>query len=114
MIAYSREDYPEYHDWIASLCKPHEFNSCQMEEYDSATGLIAAVGAGRGVAMVASSMQCLAGPRLKLLSFSPALPPLVVGALFSPPPGVLAAQFILAVKQAAKETSLLLLGRRAA
>jgi len=114
LIAYSREDYPEYYDWISSFFKPHEFNPCQMEEYDSATGLIAAVEAGRGVAMVASSMQCLAGPRLKLLPFSPALPPLVVGALYSPPPGPLAAQFILAVKQAAKETSLPLLGRRAA
>ena len=114
MIAYSREDYPEYYDWISRLFKPHEFNPCQMEEYDSATGLIAAVEAGRGVAMVASSMQCLAGPRLKLLPFSPALPPLVVGALFSPPAGLLAAQFILAVKQAAKETSLPLLGRRVA
>jgi len=114
LIAYSREDYPEYHDWILSLFKPHEFNPCQMEEYDSATGLIAAVEAGRGVAFVSSSMQCLAGPRLKMLPFKPAFPPLVVGALYLNPPGALAGQFILAVKQAAKEASPPLLGRRAA
>ena len=114
LIAYSREDYPEYHDWLAGLFAPHEFNPCNMEEYDSATGLIAAVEAGRGVAMVASSMQCLAGPRLKLLAFTPSLPPLVLGALYLKPLGLLAEQFILEVRQAAKDVPIPGLGRRAA
>jgi DNA-binding transcriptional LysR family regulator len=114
LIAYSREDYPEYFEWISSLFKPHTLNLCQVEEYDSATGLIAAVEAGRGVALVASSMQCLAGPRLKLLPFAPALPSVTVGALLMEPANALAEQFVLAVKQAARETSLPRLRRRAA
>jgi DNA-binding transcriptional LysR family regulator len=114
LMAYSREDYPEYFDWLSGLFKPHPFNPSQVEEYDSATGLIAAVEAGRGIAVVASSMQCLAGPRLKLLPFAPPLSPLVVGALFLKPSTPLTERFILAVKEAAKDASPPVLGRRPA
>lgn len=102
-MVYSREDYPEYFDWLSGLFKPHPFDPCRVEEYDSATGLITAVEAGRGVAIVASSLRCLAGPRLKLLPLRPQLPPLVVGAAFLQPPALLTERFILAAKQAAKE-----------
>jgi DNA-binding transcriptional LysR family regulator len=118
LLGYSRDDYPEYYNWIAGLLAPATIDPCRFEAYDSATGLIAAVEAGRGVAFVSSSVQCLAGPRLKLLAFRPALPPLVVGALYasptSTPTPALVQQFVLAVKAAAKETTVPALGRRAA
>ena len=114
LIAYSRAEYPEYHEELDTLAKLVGTKPRIAEEHDSVTSVIAAVEAGRGVAFVSSSMQCLAGPRLKMLPFKPAFPPLVVGALYLNPPGALAGQFILAVKQAAKEASPPLLGRRAA
>ena len=49
------------------------------EECDSATSLIAAVEAARGVAIVPSVLRCLAGGRLKLRPLQPAPAPLVVG-----------------------------------
>ena len=99
LMGYSREDYPEYFDWITKIFKSNPIDPSRMEEYDSATGLIAAVEAGRGVALVSTSMKCLAGPRVKLLPLTPALPPLVVGALTNKSIQTLAAQFIAAVKK---------------
>ena len=55
-MGYSREDYPEYADWITAIFQPKPSSPCAMEEYDSATGLIAAVEAGRGVALVSASV----------------------------------------------------------
>lgn len=101
LIGYSREEYPEYADWLAFLFQPAPFDPRSVEEYDSATGLIAAVEAGRGVALVSTSMKCLTGPRVKLLPISPALPPLVVGAISTQAPSELVRRFILAVKKVA-------------
>jgi LysR family transcriptional regulator, benzoate and cis,cis-muconate-responsive activator of ben and cat genes len=101
LMGYSREEYPEYADWLALLFRPVPFDPGSMEEYDSATGLIAAVEAGRGVALVSTSMKCLTGPRVKLLPISPALPALVVGALSVKAPSDLVQRFILSVKKAA-------------
>jgi DNA-binding transcriptional LysR family regulator len=101
LMGYSRDDYPEYAHWLEDLFRPAPFDPCAMEEYDSATGLIAAVEAGRGVALVSTSMKCLAGPRVKFLPLAPALPPLVVGALaiVSAPP--LTKQFIATARKIA-------------
>lgn len=98
-IVYTREDYPEYHDWLISLFKPCHFEPRFAEEYDSVTGLIAAVEAGRGVALVTASLQHLASPRLKLLPLSPKLPPLHFGAVWKPVTASLADSFVAAVKQ---------------
>jgi DNA-binding transcriptional LysR family regulator len=78
LIGYERSNYPEYHDRIDALfqskAKP------RMEEHGSVMGLIAEVEAGRGIALVPSSLECLAGPRLRLIPLSPAGPPIIVGA----------------------------------
>ncbi|MES2310486.1 MAG: hypothetical protein V4507_16660, partial [Verrucomicrobiota bacterium] len=57
------------------------FSAHSMEEYDSVTGLIGAVEAGRGIAVVTKSIRHLVGNRLKLLPLTPSLSPLSVGAL---------------------------------
>ena len=72
LIAYSRADYPEYHTAIAKMFAPTGRTPSIAEEHDSVTSLIAAVEAGRGIALVPSCMACMAGPRLKIL---PLIPP---------------------------------------
>lgn len=80
LIAFSRKDYPEYHESLASLFAATKVKARIVEEHDSVTSLIAAVEAGNGVAVVAESLACIAGPRLKLMPLSPAPEPLIIGA----------------------------------
>ena len=79
LIAYSKADYPEYHERLVSLFEPFGKVPQVAEEHDSSTSLIAAVEAGRGVALVPESLGCLAGPRLKLRGITPNPEPLIVG-----------------------------------
>jgi DNA-binding transcriptional LysR family regulator len=101
-MVYSRQDYPEYYENLAGLFKGKPFSPCQVEEHDGATGLIAAVEAGRGVALVSTSMRCMAGPRLHLLPLKPALEPITVGALVPMPMTPMAEKFLVALRQAVK------------
>ena len=79
LIAFTLADYPEHHAWLANLFAPLSRPPQIVEEHDSVTSLIASVEAGRGVALVSKSFNCLAGPRLKILPLHPPPPPLVVG-----------------------------------
>ncbi len=81
LIAYSRAGYPEYHAGLEEIFAPVERRPVIAEELDSVTSLIAAVEAGRGIALVPSCMACMAGPRLKIVPFVPATSPIVVGAV---------------------------------
>src|SRR6266850_682829 len=83
LITYNRKDYPDAYENLENMfavikSKPHI-----AEEHDSVSSLIAAVEAGNGVAIAPESLSCTAGPRLKLIPFSPALEPLVIGAAWS-------------------------------
>jgi DNA-binding transcriptional LysR family regulator len=100
-MIYSRDEYPEYFEWMEGFFQAHRFKPVAVEEYDSATGLIAAVEAGRGVAIVPASLRSLAGPGVKLLPLTPKVVPLKVGALAVRPVSPLAARFIAALKDAA-------------
>lgn len=79
LIAFTLADYPEAHAWMADLFAPLNRAPQIVEEHDSATSLIAAVEAGRGVALVSQRLDCLAGPRLKIRPLKPAPSPLVIG-----------------------------------
>jgi DNA-binding transcriptional LysR family regulator len=79
LIAFTLADYPEHHMWLADLFAPFKHLPQIAEEHDSATSLIAAVEAGRGVALVQEAFKCFAGQRVKLRALEPAPPPLVVG-----------------------------------
>lgn len=81
LIAYSREDYPDYHASLPRIFAAPLRPPPIAEEHDSVTSLIAAVEAGRGVALAPSALACLAGERLKLIPLSPAPAPLIVGAV---------------------------------
>ncbi|MBI5767702.1 MAG: LysR family transcriptional regulator [Verrucomicrobia bacterium] len=101
LIAFTLADFPEHHAWIAELFAPLARPPQIVEEHDGATSLIAAVEAGRGIAIVAESLDCLAGPRLKIRRLTPAPPPLVVGiACRKQADSVLTAGFIAAARRA--------------
>jgi DNA-binding transcriptional LysR family regulator len=83
LVTYSRKDYPDAYENLAALFAAIKSKPRIAEEHDSVSSLIAAVEAGNGVAIAVQSLACTAGPRLKLIPFSPAPPPLVVGAAWS-------------------------------
>jgi DNA-binding transcriptional LysR family regulator len=82
LVAYSRSDYPEYHEFLAELFQPFGGTPPIAEELDGASSLIASVEARRGLALVPSCLACLAGPRLKLRKLQPSPPPIIVGVAY--------------------------------
>jgi DNA-binding transcriptional LysR family regulator len=102
-MVYSQDDYPEYLERISTLFKSTALDSHNLEEYDSATGLMAAVEAGRGIALVSASMKCLTGPQVKLLPLKPAPQPIVVGVLAAITASALTRRFIATVKEVASD-----------
>jgi DNA-binding transcriptional LysR family regulator len=100
IIGYSQSEYPEYHAWLREIFRPFGFAPVAAEEHDSVTSLIAAVEAGRGLAVAPAPLRCLSGPRLKLLPFRPALAPIDMGVIYNSPAPETAAQFIAAVRAA--------------
>ncbi len=102
LIAFSRQEYPDYHEALSTLFAKSKTKPRIAEEHDSVSSLIAALEAGSGVAIVTESMACVAGPRLKLIPLSPAPEPFVIGAAW--PKGVLAPTaelFLKCVREAA-------------
>jgi len=79
LVVYRRADYPEYHRWLGRLFSKLKCVPQIAEEHEGSTGLIAAVEAGRGVALVQEGFECLAGPRLKVLPLLPPPPAFVLG-----------------------------------
>lgn len=81
LIGLNRKDYPEYHVETKKLFADVGLKSNIAEEHEGGTGIIAAVEAGRGIALVPSSLACIVGTRVKLIPLKPALPPIRVGAV---------------------------------
>jgi len=81
-LAYGKSEYPEYHAALDSCSVATGIKPTIAEEHDSFTSLLAAIEIGRGVAMLSSSMELLAGRRVKLIPIHPAPPPLVVGVAY--------------------------------
>jgi LysR family transcriptional regulator, benzoate and cis,cis-muconate-responsive activator of ben and cat genes len=77
----SQEEYPEYHERLEMIFSDEKITITSSEEYDSMSGLITAVEAGRGVALVASSARHFLSRRLKLIPLANPLPPLKIGIL---------------------------------
>jgi len=79
IVAYSRKEYPDYHEFLArsmgSAVKKLRFS----EECDSGMSLIAAVESGKGVAITSSILADTAGRHLRFIPPTPAPPPAVVG-----------------------------------
>ena len=81
LIGLNRKDYPEAHVETKRLFAAVSLKPNFAEEHEGGTGIIAAVEAGRGIALVPSSLACIVGTRVKLIPLKPALPPILVGAV---------------------------------
>lgn len=82
LLVYTRADYPDYHDMLAAMFAGELPEIA--EEHDSATSLLAALESARGVAVVPSVLERLAGPRLKFRELAVSPPALVVGLAHRP------------------------------
>ena len=80
LLAYSRKDFPEYHEILAAVFAASKSRPHVVEEHESGTSMIAAVEAGSGLALVPQSLACSIGSRLKLIPLSPPPAPLIIGA----------------------------------
>jgi DNA-binding transcriptional LysR family regulator len=78
IVAYSRKEYPEAHEFLSGVFKMVKARWRIAEEHDSVSSLITGVESGGGVAVVPQSLNCTAGPRLKLIPIAPAPAPLIV------------------------------------
>jgi DNA-binding transcriptional LysR family regulator len=83
LVAYSRQEYPEYHAYLAALFDRARIRPRIVEEHEGGVGLVASVEAGYGVALVSQSLACSIGSRLKLIPLTPAPVPVVVGAAWT-------------------------------
>lgn len=79
LIVYNPAEYPEYQKWLTELFAKAQLQPHIAEEHDGATSLIAAVEAGRGIALVQQGFECLSGQRLTVRPLSPSPAPFVVG-----------------------------------
>ena len=68
------------HESIGNLFKTVGKMPRIAEEHDGINSIIAAVEAGRGFALVSSSLACMVGQRLKLIPIESGVPPIIVGA----------------------------------
>lgn len=84
LVAFSRADYPEYHQMLGEMLASLKDKPRVREEHSSGSSLIAAAEAGRGLAIVPSCMGMLVGGRLVLRPLTPAPQPLQVGAAYVP------------------------------
>jgi DNA-binding transcriptional LysR family regulator len=91
---------------VLKLLAPYTRSPKFVEEYDSFASLIAAVEAGRGVALVVQIMSLIAGKRLVLRPLKPA-PPLLPVAMAYRTDGVsaAAAAFLAATRTARPKQS---------
>jgi DNA-binding transcriptional LysR family regulator len=95
LLAYSRKEYPEYHQLLAKTFHSIRPKPVIVEEHDDVTGIIFAVESGRGLALLPSVLSCMVGARLKLVPLRGAAPEVIIGAVWkgkTAPP--LARQFI--------------------
>ncbi len=78
LLTFSRKEYPEAHAGLAKILSGYTRAPKVLEEYDTAMSLVAAIEAGRGVALDFESLALIAGDRLVLRPLRPAPPPLPI------------------------------------
>jgi DNA-binding transcriptional LysR family regulator len=74
LLAFRRQNHPEHHVFLAKIFASQVKLPAIVEEYDTASSLIAAVEAGRGVAVVFRTIYFLAGRRLAVKPITPEPP----------------------------------------
>ena len=77
-VGLSREEYPEYHDFLAAIFHSVKQKPRVVEEHDSMSGVISSVEAGAGVAIATEAFRHAFGHRVKLLRLAPEPKPIVI------------------------------------
>jgi LysR family transcriptional regulator, benzoate and cis,cis-muconate-responsive activator of ben and cat genes len=78
LIGLTREDYPEYYDYLSIIFSVVKQKPRVIEEHDSVTGIMSAVEAGTGVA-ISADFGYRFGNRVKFLHLTPRPKPISVG-----------------------------------
>jgi DNA-binding transcriptional LysR family regulator len=78
-VGLSREEYPEYHDYLAIIFHSVKQKPRVVEEHDSMSGVISSVEAGAGVAIASEAFRHAFGNRVKLLRLTPEPKPIAIG-----------------------------------
>ena len=79
LIGLTREDYPNYYDYLSTIFSKVKQKPRVVEEHDSSSGIVSAVEAGTGVAIAADTFGHSFGNRVKLLHITPEPKPISVG-----------------------------------
>jgi DNA-binding transcriptional LysR family regulator len=104
IVGCSRIEFPEAHAFVLKILAPYTRSPNFVGEYDTFASIMAAVEAGRGVALVAQIKSLIAGKRLVLRPLKPA-PPRMPVAMAYRTDGVSAAAFLAAARSARPKQS---------
>ena len=79
LIGLTREDYPEYYDYLSIIFSKVKQKPRVVEEHESMAGILAAVEAGTGVAIGMDVFGYSFGNRVKVLDLIPEPKPISIG-----------------------------------
>src|SRR5438105_1741871 len=78
-VGLTREDYPDYHGYLATLFASVKNKPQVIEEHDGMTSVVSAVEAGTGVAVALETLGYSFGNRVKLVRLTPEPKPISFG-----------------------------------
>ena len=78
-VGLTREDFPEYNAYVSAVFAQVKSKPRVIEEYDNMMGLISAIEAGTGVALVVDLLVKSFGSRMKLVRLTPEPKPIGFG-----------------------------------
>jgi len=78
-VGLTREDYPDYHGYLATLFASVKNKPQVIEEHDGMTSVVSAVEAGTGVAVALEAFGYTFGNRVKLVRLTPEPKPISFG-----------------------------------
>lgn len=83
IVALSRREYDDYHALLGRIFGSEADRLRIVEECDSGMSFIAAIEAGRGIAITISAIRDSAGRRVRLLPLTPSPPPATMGVAYA-------------------------------
>ena len=101
-LVLGEEDYPEYHRMLEETFRAFGIKRKTFEEYDSISGLLSAVEAGRGIALVIEGISRMKVSSVKFLIPHPTLKPLSVGVVSLSDLSIVGQEFVACLKSAEK------------
>ena len=78
-VGLTREDFPDYHAYLAAIFAPTKNEPRVIEEHDSLTSVISAIEAGTGVGVAVDALGYSIGAKVKLVRLTPEPKPLSFG-----------------------------------